>query len=53
MANICEDGESSDSDDGGLPSVRKIVAHAMQKVVIDLTHSMTTRAIEMKMMLSE
>jgi hypothetical protein len=37
MANLYDDGESSDSDDGGLPSVRKIVAHARQKVVIDLT----------------
>jgi hypothetical protein len=37
MANLCEDGESSDSDDGGLPSVRKIVAHTRRKVVIDLT----------------
>jgi hypothetical protein len=37
MANLYEDGESSDSDDDGLPSVRKIVGRARRKVVIDLT----------------
>jgi hypothetical protein len=36
MANLCEDGERSNSNDSGLPSVRKIMAYARRKMVIDL-----------------